>query len=276
MSDVNHFFPATIVLPTMPEVATKLLKTFGDDNASLDSLAAVISKDQGLVGKVLRLANSARYSPAHNISSLSDATAALGTDTLRNLALSACIAGAFPTVPGIDRKKYWRHSLLCAHYAVLLSRAVLLDTETAYLAGLMLRSGELLMAQTEPAAVSELESHVTEPGVRFGWELTRFGCAHSHVTAELARRWQFPKALVYGFATAAEPLEAKPFSLLGAVLHMSEVLADATDLGVDPMASLQAACPDLLEHEHLDLAWVKDHLPDPAELAQEVELMAGG
>ena len=274
MSDVNHFFPATIVLPTMPEVATRLLKTFGDENASLDELAGVIGKDQGLVGKVLRLANSARYSPAHDISSLSDATAALGTVTLRNLALAACIAGAFPVVAGMDRKKYWRHSLLCANYAVLLSRAVLLDSETSYLAGLMLRSGELLMAQTEPAAVTELESHVTEPGVRFDWELNRFGCAHNHVTAELARRWQFPQTLVYGFGTASEPLAAKPFSLLGAVLHMAEVLADSVELGVDPMQGLKTACPDVLEHEHLDLMWIQQHLPNPADLAQEVELMA--
>ena len=257
----------------MPEVASLLIKTFGDDNASLDALSEVLRKDPALVAKVLRLANSARYSPSHNVSSLSDAAAALGTVTLRNLALSACMASAFPALPGWDLKRFWKHGLATAHYAVLLARASVMDTEAAYLAGLMLRTGQMLMLQKDTQAVQEIEKSMAEPGARFGWEQTRLGCTHSHVTAELARQWKFPESLVYGFQCAAEPLLAKPFSALGAVLHLSEVLADALDQGIPGHEALGKAAPDLVAHKNIDLNWLGQHLLDPAALAQETELL---
>jgi len=45
-------------LPTMPEVASRLLKSFDDDNVGLAQIAALIEKDGALTAKVLRLANS--------------------------------------------------------------------------------------------------------------------------------------------------------------------------------------------------------------------------
>ena len=44
-----------------------------------------------------------------------------------------------------------------AQHAVLLSRGALLDADTAYLGGLMLRTGQLLMAQMDKAGVAEIE-----------------------------------------------------------------------------------------------------------------------
>jgi HD-like signal output (HDOD) protein len=271
-----RFFPDSLVLPSMPEVATKLMRSFGDDNLNLDTLAGLIGKDASLSAKVLRLANSARYSPSHNIDTLRDAAAALGVTTLRNLVMAACMASAFPAVEGMDRKKFWRHSLATAAFATLLAKAEQINTEVAYLAGLMLRSGQLLMLQVEPGAVAEAESHVIEPGVRFDWEMNRFGVSHNEVTAELARRWHFPHALVEGFHWASDPLSAKPFSLLGAVLHMAEVLADAMELGIAPVKALEQIEKELVEHEHLDLDWLEGHLFTQADLAHEVELLLAG
>jgi HD-like signal output (HDOD) protein len=272
----SKFFPETLVLPSMPEVATRLMRSFGDENLSLEALGELIGKDPSLSAKVLRLANSARYSPSHNISTLRDAAATLGTTTLRNLVMAACLSGVFPLIEGLDRKKFWRHSLATASFATLLARAERLDTEVAYLAGLMLRSGQLLMLQVMPEAVSEAESHVTEPGVRFDWEVNRFGVSHNEVTAELARRWHFPDELIAGFHWAAEPLTARPFSLLGAVLHMAQVLADAMELGVSPVQALEQVDKELVKHEHLDLEWLQGHLFTQEDLAHEVEMLLHG
>ena len=272
-TSVDRFFPADLVLPTMPEVATKLLRTFGDENADIGTMVALIGKDAALAAKVLRLANSARYCPAKTVTHLRDAAAVLGTTTLRNLAMAACVTGAFPSTQGLDRKRFWRHGIASAHYGVLLARAMNLDTETAYLAGLMMRSGQLLMAMQAAAEVVEVETHVTEAGSRFGWESPRFECAHSDVTAELARRWKFPPALVQAFAAAADPMAAQPFSALGAALHMAEVLADAMDLELSPREALESAVPELVAHLRLDLDWLEEKQLAADELAQEVEML---
>ena len=269
----ERFLAQNAALPTMPEVATKLIRSFDDDNISLGALAALIGKDSALTAKVLRLANSARYSPSHKIEHLPDAAAALGMDTLRNLSLAASLCSAFPVVAGLDRGRFWRHSLATAAYANMISRQLQLDADTAYLAGLMLRTGELLMAMQQPQEVAEAETHTAKPGSRFEVEQARFDCTHADVTAALAARWHFPDTLVEAFRHAGAPLAAKPFNRMGAVLHLAEVLADAVEHHEGPTEALKLVEPELVEHLHLDLAWLEEKIVAAGDVGNEVEAL---
>lgn len=272
----ERFFVRHNALPTMPEVASRLLKSFDDDNVGLGQIAGLIEKDPTLTAKVLRLANTAHYSPSHQIATVIDAAHALGLDTLRNLAMAACLSGAFPKVQGLDRAKFWRHSIATANYARILARLLGTDgstSDTAYLAGLMLRTGQLLMAMDEPHLVADVESHAAEPGSRFSLETHRFGCTHADVTASLATHWHFPRALVMAFEDANTPLEIRPFSLIAAVLHVAEVLADAAEHHDEPVPALQAAVPELIEHLHLDLGLLASLIAAAGDPAAEVEQM---
>ncbi|WP_310388138.1 HDOD domain-containing protein [Roseateles sp.] len=267
----EKFFKNNNALPTMPEVASRLIRSFDDDNISLNAIAELIGKDSTLSAKVLRLANSARYSPSHQISSLNDAAGALGLDTLRNLSLAACISGAFPVVKGLDRALFWRHSITTAAYARILSQMLRVDADTSYLAGLMLRTGQLMMAMEEPAMVADVEANAAEPGSRFSLEEHRFGCTHADVTASLAAHWHFPATMVEAFKDANTPMESRPFSLMAAVLHLAEVLADAAEHHVNPAQALMVAVPELVGHLHLDLAYLEAKIVAAGDVAGDVE-----
>lgn len=269
----ERFFVKHNALPTMPEVASRLLKSFDDDNVGLAQVAGLIEKDSTLAAKVLRLANTAHYSPSHQVSTVLDAAHALGLETLRNLTLAACLSGAFPAVQGLDRATFWRHSVATATYARILSRQLGVDAataDTAYLAGLMLRTGQLLMAMDEPHLVTDVEAHAAEPGSRFSLEEHRFGCTHADVTASLAVHWHFPQPLVEAFKDANRPLEIRPFSLIAAVLHLAEVLADAAEHHDEPVQALQTAVPELIEHLHLDLDLLASRIAAAGDPAAEV------
>ena len=211
----ERFFVKHNALPTMPEVASRLLKSFDDDKVGLAQIAALIEKDGALAAKVLRLANSAHYSPSHQIATVIDAAHALGLVTLRNLALAACLSGAFSQVQGLDRTVFWRHSIATASYARILARMLGADSvhppTPPILPGLMLRTGQLLMAIDAPQLVADVEAHAAEPGSRFSLEEHRFGCTHADVTASLAAHWHFPTPLVEAFKDANTPLEIRPF-----------------------------------------------------------------
>lgn len=275
MSAVSTFFPFSLVLPNMPGVALELMRSLDDDNLSLNDLALVIGKDPALSATVLRVANTARYSPLRSISSLREATATLGMVTLRNLAMAGCMARSFPAVPGLDRRRFWRRGLACAHYAALLARPAMLDSEVAYLGGLMLQTGQLLMMQVEREGVALIEATVARPGDRFLLESARWQCTHADVTAELARRWKFPDALLTGFAAASQPLTARPFQPLGGVLHLAALLADAMDMDLPAADSLQALAPELVGHFHLNLDWLAERVLQAADLDAEVDSMMG-
>lgn len=274
LSDVARFFPQHITLPVFPEVASRLLRTFGDDRVGLDTMGQLIGQDPTLTAKVLRLANSARYSPGRDITRLQDAAAALGVNTLRNLALAACMAETFPAMQGLDSRSFWRHGMACATYATLLARATDLDAETAYVAGLMLRVGELIMLGVDAPGVVAVEANAhEEPGSRFDWEQQRWHCAHTDVTAELSRRWHFPDELGRAFAACADPLAHRPFSMLGALLHCAEVMADALMEELNPVDALTASVPELVGHLHLDLDWLREKLVTVGDPRTEADAM---
>ena len=272
-ASAERFLGGHASLPVMPEVGRKLLRSLDDDGVSLGQIAELIGKDSTLAAKVLRLANSARYSPSHTIGTLQDAAMALGLETLRNLAMAASISAAFPEVKGLDRQRFWRHSVRTAGYARLLAKLLQGDADTAYLAGLMLRTGQLMMAMSEPDQVADVEGHAAEPGSRFSLEMHRFGCTHADVTAALAAHWHFPADLVEAFKDANAPLEIRPFSMLAAILHLAEVLADACEQQADRIAALELAVPELVEHLHMDLDFLRLRLDGCGDPGQDVELM---
>ena len=256
----DKYFANPAALPSMPEVAHRLLKSFDDEGMGMQELSSLISQDQGLSVKLLRLANSARYSPRHVIGTIQDAATMIGMGSLRDLALAACVAGAFPAVGGFDRLRFWRACLATAGHARTLAAACDLDPDMAYLAGLVLRTGELLMLMQDPDAIALAESRAHLPDSLLDHERQLLQCTHVEVTAELARRWHFPDEMVAALRAAEDPLAVKPFSRLGAVLRLASVMADAGLMGLPPLTTLLETQGELVEHLHLDLDWLGAHL----------------
>jgi HD-like signal output (HDOD) protein len=262
-------------LPPMPEVARQLIASFDDEKVDIQTIVSLTSREQSLTLKVLRLANSARFTRSRAVTSLQDAAVLMGMEKLRNLVLAASIAGAFPRVSGLDRLAFWKHAIATGSYCQWLARILGADADSGYLAGFMLRSGELLIAQTLPDVVAEVEAGCTRPGMRMSLERRMLGCTHADITAELARRWQLPHRLVDGFVHTADPLEARPFSLLAAVMHLSDVMADAGVLGLDPVETLEKCCGPLLLHLRLDVPWLQSTAPGFDDLTSPVDELIG-
>lgn len=259
---VTRFFDNTADLPTLPEVAQRLMSTFGRDDVSLRELATLIGQDTALTVRLLRLANSVRYRPRERITRLQDAAALIGLGPLRSLAMGACLARAFPALPGFDRLRFWRQNLATAAYSRWLASTLGLDTDIAEVAGLVLRSGELLMMMTEPGTATLVESLAGAPDSIFELQRLHFGCTHADLSAELATRWRFPTAVVDTLFTAGEPLAAQPFLAEGAVLRAASVMADAADDGFEPLLALQEFQPALVLALGLDLESLGARLPD--------------
>ncbi len=275
MGGIEQFFLSGNTLPAMPEVARQLIASFDDENVDLKTIVDLTGQEQSLALKVLRLANSARYARAQAVNSLHDAAGLLGMERLRNLVLAASIAGAFPRVEGLDRIEFWKHAIATGGYARWLSKILGGDAENAYLAGFMLRSGQLLMARAVPEAVAAVENSCTAPGIRFALEDRIIGCNHAQVTAELARRWQLPHRLVDAFSSAADPMEARPFSLLAAVLNLSAIMADAGTLLLAPATALEQSETRLIEHLRLDVPWLQSTAPSYEELTAPLDQLLG-
>ena len=262
MPALDAFVSVAASLPAMPEVAQKLIRSFDRDDLSLRELSDLVARDNTLAAKVLRSANSARYSPARQVASLSDAAATLGLQALRDLTLASCLSGTLPALPGFDRIKFWRGTLAVASYATVTAKALGVDEDGAYVSGLMLRTGQVLMAMVDPVAFQQVAGLKERVDGRFAAELAAFHLTHAHVTSELARRWKFPEDMVLAFAAATDPLANRPFNRMGAALRLASVIADAREQGLPVDQALVDSQADLVAHLNLDLPWLLQRLPD--------------
>ena len=93
-----------------------MLRLSRDPEASLDDMAQVLSRDPALCTKMLRTANSARFSLGHEVTTLQQATMVLGMKSVRLMALSFSLASSLPKSGSgsFDYDGYWRRSLVSA------------------------------------------------------------------------------------------------------------------------------------------------------------------
>jgi HD-like signal output (HDOD) protein len=269
MADIAAFF-STVKLPTMPEVAHRLIHTLNDDDPPLMAVRDAIAQDPALTAKLLRLANSARFGFPRQVLSVDDAIALAGMNHVRTLALSACLSEAFPTIQGLSREEFWQESLSCAAYAAWLAQHLEVDAQAAWLAGFMLRLGELLIAQSEPQTLVEIERLPHIPGGRWEREQRLTGFSEGQITAELARRWNFPETLTLGLERSAEPLAVRPFCRLAGILHVAELLAEMAYLREKPEGMVEKLPEEVLQALQIDMDWLRVHLPEPQSLAGSV------
>ncbi len=257
MSNMADFF-RNLTLPTMPEVAHQLIRSLNDDDAPLSQVRDAIAKDPSLAVKLLRLANSARYGASRSVSTIDDAMALVGLGQVRTLVLASCMNNAFPVAQGLNRDSFWRESQTCAGYAQWLAHGIGSDSDQAWLTGFMVRLGELVMAQNIPGCLDDIERLPLHPGARWEREAALLGFTEGQVTAEMARRWNFPDKVVEALDASADPMAARPFSRLGAVLHVAELLAQADAAQPDTVDRLPT---DVLAALHVDADWLRERLP---------------
>jgi len=247
-------------LPVMPELAMRLMRTLEREDTSMSEVAALIERDPSLSVKVLRVANSAGVGAQREVANMRDAANVLGMRRLRDLSLAACVSNLFPKDGQFDRPRFWRHGLATAGHAKVLAGLCGIDPDTAYIAGLVMRIGRVLMLMVEPEIVARCDELNDSPDCLIGHEIEWLGCSHLEVSAALAKRWNFPNEIVDALVAARDPLSAVPFSVLGAVLRLASTLADAGDLQLAEIDTLVAMQSEVMARLDLSADEVAQHL----------------
>lgn len=262
MSDISAFFH-TIRLPAMPEAAQALIRTLDQEDASATRVRALIEKDAALSATLLRMANSALFGLSQRVSSLDAAINLVGMAQIRNHAIMVCLRHAFPVSPGLDRQEFWQGCLSNAAYGQWLAAQADLDPQASWLCALLLRLGELIMAQKDAAAIEAVERLPRQAGERWARQRALLGFTEGQVSAELGRRWDFPPEIVQALDAAADPLQAPVFSRLAAVVHLAGLMSESTAVGARLLNSLPAG---VLQDLQVDLTGREHSLPDVQRL----------
>ncbi len=135
-----------LVIPMLPEVAIKVVRSGSKTSGNAHSLAEIVNADQALTMYVLRIAASAAKRPVSPIVSLQHAVAWLGLDEVANIAFTLALQGKMLDVEGQQRKarRLWRHSLASALWSRQLAHMLARETGLCYLCGLLHAIGKVL------------------------------------------------------------------------------------------------------------------------------------
>ncbi len=270
MADIGPFLQS-VKLPVMPEVAQALIRTLNDPEADMTTVGRVISKDPALTATLLRMANSAIFGLSRSVQTLDSAINVVGMAQIRVRALSICMAQVFALPPAINRLEFWRNSMVCAGYAKWLAGHARIDEQQAWLTGMMVRLGELIIAQRQPGLIAQIEMLPRAPGERWTRERSLCGFDEGQITAEVARRWDFPDSVTQALNDCVQPMSAAQLSKSSMVTHLAALLADEAAPNAD---SLQSLPLEVIQALGLDLAELQATLPN-AESFSDISMLQG-
>ena len=100
-------------MPASAESVQQVLDLTSDINCSPRDLVRVVEHDPVLTGRILKVVNSAYFGLSRRISSVKEALAFIGLNTLKNVALTVAAIGALPknNKAGMDMEAFLAHSL---------------------------------------------------------------------------------------------------------------------------------------------------------------------
>lgn len=182
----------SLQLPMLPQVTSEVLALVNDVDSDAVALSKLIQSDQALAGHVMRIANSAAYSPTAKMTSLQQAIARLGMQNISEIAMAASLGPKMVSAAGFESMitDLWRYSLAVAIWSREIARERRANVESAFLAGLLFQIGKpvVLQAALEISQGLDLECTPEEANQL----MDSFGAA---VGAKLAQLWQLPSAV---------------------------------------------------------------------------------
>ena len=247
--------PETIVarvgtLASLPNIYFQVDKAINHPTSSTARIGTILSYDQALCARLLRIANSAFYGFSRRIESIEDAVRIIGTRQLHDLVLATVVLSQFK---GIDTQlasmpSFWRHSLACSIAARSIARLRREpNVERFFVAGLLHDIGSLAIYQMLPERSQlALERHRDSDKPLDEVERAVIGCDHAAVGAALMTSWTLPP--FFRDATANHhSAGSRGHTPATAVVHLSDLLVQTLDLGSNGEMRLPRLSPDARE-----------------------------
>jgi HD-like signal output (HDOD) protein len=253
---LSSIIMSTRDLPAMPQVAAKVLELSSDPDTSASQLQQVISDDQAMAARILKIANSAMYSCSRRIKTLTDAIVMLGFNSIRSLVVTSAARNLYnirAAGSGLKERLMWEHSIGCAFACRLLIQPRLPGlAEEAFLAGLMHDIGKLVLTMRLPEQFDVVVQTVYNEDRSFvQTEREHLGFDHAQVGSLLVNKWKFSPELEYVILHHHDPEALSPDQPLLLYLDLANRLCHQLGIGFQEDGDLEivdSAANQILGH----------------------------
>lgn len=243
-NEIKNFIYQIDDLPSLPSLAVRVIEVLEDPNTSATELAKIISADQGITLRILRMANSAYYGFTRQIGTVNLAIVVLGFDAVKSLALSLSIKDTIKKWGDdltFNFKEYWIHSLYTAVGARTLAKSVGYKVPgEAFVAGLIHDMGKLIIAKyfrDKYDQINQILEDEDQPG--YVIEEKVLGVDHGLIGGLLSEKWQLPDSITDSVIHHHSPSHTSIDAHLTSIINLANSLTVYTQLEIhDSMGSL--------------------------------------
>ncbi len=232
-------------LPALPQVAARVMQAINEPTVGVRDLEELISRDQAMTAKVLRIANSAFYGVRGEISTLSRAIVVLGFNTLRSIVFSIVTEALHARRQSCFKDQIlWDHSLAVALAArTIATECRFAGHEEAYVGGLLHDIGKVVLDANLPDRYLQVIERVYNESMSFiDAENEIFGFDHTDVGALVVDRWSLAPGLREAVRLHHQPMGAEIDPSLCAIVSLANSMC--IKLGIGPERD-----PDLVLNE---------------------------
>lgn len=252
----------TKTLPTLPAVINKLNTLSENEKSSVQEMAKIVSSDQVLSARILRLANSPSYG-FYRVSTISNAMILLGVNVVKSLALSSSIFEIMEK----NSVGLWEHSLGVGVASNLIAHKLALpECEEIATAGLLHDIGKVIISIKCEEAEKKIRQVTREQEIYSSEaELQVIDTDHAEVGGWLSKCWYLPEKLSEPIEFHHNVIKSTNHRIKTSVVHLADILVKASGFGNsgDPFVhKIQQAAWDTLKLTDQFLVEIVEELED--------------
>lgn len=222
-------------IPSVPQIILEVSSLIEDPKTSASLLGKMISNDQGLVAKILTIANSPLYGIPRRVSTIDFAIVVLGFSQVKNIVVALSMMDTLKVVGNrkFDQKRYWLHSILTATAAKRIADDLGYQTSgEVFTAGLLHDLGILVIYKFFNNEYKQIVNAVNTKEMTYLEAEEEFlGMTHQDIGRYLVDKWNLPISIADVILYHHKPSEAENNRELTALVHLADNMTKQLMIG---------------------------------------------
>lgn len=222
-------------LPSIPTVIFEVSRRLDNPLTNASELAEIINKDQGMVARILTVANSPLYGLPRKVSTIEFAIVILGFENIKNIITALSM---IETLKGgadryWNRKKYWSHSFATASISKKIADDLgYAKSGEAFTVGLLHDLGISILQRFLHNEFVAICTKVKEKNISYlTAEEEILEATHQEIGFFLADKWNLPKPIAESILYHHFPSKCNEFKTLTSIVHLGDYMTQTLETG---------------------------------------------
>ncbi len=236
-------------LPSLSMVVGEFLELSNRDYFTAMDFEKVLIKDQALVARLLKVANSSFFGSSKPIQTVHEAIVLIGMDNMKNIVYAVSSSGLLRRAMKNYRypeQGFWLHSMAVGMMSRALTEGLKdrpIGGEAAFVAGLLHDIGKLIIDDF-------LDSEQGRRTVTLEEERYGAGFDHTELAEHILDRWKIPGHISEAIRHHHDYKPEGELNAAAAVIHLADKLCNAWGVGTQTLMDLGA---DVNVEDHADV-----------------------